>query len=1052
MKKVRIVILLLLLAAVGLLALFNPRTLQDWVYVTVGKPVVNYLFTRAEEQYKQKYGEALDERITPRELYRRVKHGNQLKPDLRFVEAAEQLYAFVYATDAVSAELTASDRSWEVRIDGSQAGSLPFFPSFGEGLAWLETWAVRLIDETGFALPAATSDSDLIEAGRDGYNPSALIDNLQRLDQRWNSGERSGQTLHAVVNNLTHLSLINGDTIGLGDDHNARTLAMLALARVVNPAVDYRQQRSKLAYALGYLGDSRRLLAETADGSAWRDFIEEDNLGLIERLSGGGAVNEARYLMLRRLAQLGATQKWLDFLYRFYGRERIPVHALMTGYELDRSQVFYYVSHAVPLVMVELAGGETAWQKLARQVLPHVPRVRGEIGRTMDELLAEMLRPGLGWSFNEFNRILEAGRGRYVGPFIGGDAWVGLQRSFFIGAIYKHGVYTLDRMESARATAHLVNQLQAVDADEARLLAAYFDFLVRARGNQVSIAEALPLIEALEVYGGEPMYRVFEQIRDGFDYGSARVATLMASIVNASDSRVEGRFGYAYNVQRYLFDPGKAHLAYRAIIRDEAANSQSARAWVAYYYDDMAAMIDVLNDPKTTFETADHVVENIEDRRLSNAQLDRIYRLMLDKYAWNWHLRRHYIDALERKQRFADGRAQAIDWLQNHSEYAHRYDLLRAQVYVGRSYRLEGKLDQAQAAIENTLIDDYGFGFYEATRIALARGDTARAVEIAETMRGRYPNSRYSLRNLVRAYWANGDHESAAKLLDAAPARGFYAWRNVFGEIFSDVFAADVAGGTAAFEALANTGIDHIRIVEIAKRANRNGLHELAFKSSGLLTADGPGIFVYKLYAYAALEQWQGTQAALAWLDEQFPSQDRNWYAPIIYYQGRYDLLWEFISEPGKGSHPQGIWTIRAAASVIDPETKPGYRRRLADYYASRDGNEYYDRLGRMALGLDSGEAMLNTTYAAKGLAETAYYKAIQEYARGDYYAAADWMRVAVETRYRINSEYRWAYGQLETWAIGGIELSLQIAQSRSREQPLEASSRSTTNALAQPL
>ena len=129
-----------------------------------------------------------------------------------------------------------------------------------------------------------------------------------------------------------------------------------------------------------------------------------------------------------------------------------------------------------------------------------------------------------------------------------------------------------------------------------------------------------------------------------------------------------------------------------------------------------------------------------------------------------------------------------------------------------------------------------------------------------------------------------------------------------------------------------------------------------------------------------------------------------------------HDLLWEFISEPDKGDYPYMVWLTRAVAYIQNPEKKPERYQALLDYYNNPNNNDYYDRLGRMAMNIDSGDELLNQPAGAKTLGEISYYKAIQEYGMGNYNFAADWFLVTLESGYKRNGEYRWAHDKLYTW------------------------------------
>lgn len=104
--------------------------------------------------------------------------------------------------------------------------------------------------------------------------------------------------------------------------------------------------------------------------------------------------------------------------------------------------------------------------------------------------------------------------------------------------------------------------------------------------------------------------------------------------------------------------------------------------------------------------------------------------------------------------------------------------------------------------------------------------------------------------------------------------------------------------------------------------------------------------------------------------------------------------------------------------------------QQLQRYYNDAEHDNFYDELGRLALGINSDEKLLNTSFTAKRLGEVSYYKGVYEYSKGSYQEAASWFRTTVETRLFTNGEYRWAYGTLYTWANKSTELRIQIEES----------------------
>jgi len=1028
MKKIRITILLSALVGILLLWAVNPALLQDWIYASIGKPAQTYLMEMAAQQ--RPVGEALPGNMTVVELRERVDTMYQLKPDRRFIQAAEYIRHIVSAKPSPPVELAWVEDEWQFKIESKVIGALPAYASFEQGLSLLQSWAGDLMKSRGLSVTPATGNSRRVYAGGDGFNPTILIERLGELNSRWDPLIRGGETIHDASTYLTRLALINRDFIQLGDLHNSRAIGVLTLAILMNPDLDYDEQKSQLAYATGYTADAERFAANLSEDNLWRGFISEDDALLKNHLSESDAENEARYYWLLRLAQQGNSNQWLAHFNRYYLQERIPVHALLTGYELGQANWYSYLSHTIPLVMVEMTGGARVWGRLADEVIRLLPPDQRKLAKPVVDALKSILQPRLKTVLERFNQRLEEGQANYTGIFLDGPHWKSYQSSLMLNSVYQQGMCALDCFGNPEQASYIGNQLIESGSGQAGRIGKYLVTVTLAEKDKATVDEVIQAIDGVKVLGATPVFRLFDEIKDNFTFGSAEAADIVSNMVSSIDSRVDGRYDYAKAMGDYLLNIGTAERVYQTIIDDSPTNSGKLRAWRGFYFRDLEVVETLLEDPRLSYAVTRYIADRFASEELSDSGLERVYLKILSRYPGSLGIRMTYFEALEDRGYYQAGRETMLEWHTKYSKRAYPTERFRALTYIGRSYRMEGKLEKAREAIQPTLDGSYGYGYYESTRIALAEGQVEEAMRIAEEVRGRYPASRYSLQNSLRAYWVAGEYAKAARLIGNAPRYSHGFWRQDLGRIFTQSFEANSSAGTAAIRALVDEGLASIKILELVFAANSKGLNELAFNASQELRYEGQGGFVYKLHAYRALKEWKGKKEALAWLKSQYSEGKRNSLSTIVYYYQEHDLLWDFITNPEKGSHPYGVWYIRAAAQAMGSQKDEARNRQLLNYYDNPEHNSFYDDLGRLALGLESDETLLNTPYSAKRLGEVSYYKGVYEYSQGRYQEAADWFRTTVETRATTNGEYRWAYGSLYTWISKDTELRRQIEAS----------------------
>jgi len=258
-------------------------------------------------------------------------------------------------------------------------------------------------------------------------------------------------------------------------------------------------------------------------------------------------------------------------------------------------------------------------------------------------------------------------------------------------------------------------------------------------------------------------------------------------------------------------------------------------------------------------------------------------------------------------------------------------------------------------------------------------------------------------------------------------------WRYEIAPAFARVFGRRPVGeGQEAFEALIQGGIPNTLIDGLPAAAADSGYYALALAVKARILPppggnergdDGDAVEFYR-YMVAA----RGKGAAREWLNTRWgPSQARR-QALSIYRNGTYDLLWELNAAPDDGVDGSHYWLVRTLAWIQDPHRDPVRGAQLKAFYQRADAR-FYHLAGRCLLGMEPDETLLLWATTPHHRAEVSYYLGIKALSQRRYTAAADWLRVTVETRSERDWEILWAKDLLTRWTNTGRELSVAVPQ-----------------------
>ncbi len=952
---------------------------------------------------------------TANQLYKKTKHKYALKPDNRIVQAAAQLKLILTGQPAESLEFKYQEGFWLVFINQNKIGRLPEIPSFKQGLEFLLKYADLVLKQHPLTItPLGKTDSQL--AGTDGFYPQHLTQNLVKLDQQWRDGKHTEQVLLAVLENLVRMVFGSVDELQFTDDLAGRSLAVLVLAkRLVSDS--QQELESQLAYSLGYRAHAKNIIREMPEDMTWKRFLQKDVKALKKELGFNNAAPEARFYLLKLFAASHDYAEWVTHMQQYYHDKSAPIHAMMSGFQLGRFDTLKRISRSIPGLVVDSAADKNNWKRQWEAILPYLVTPDSKEFKKLEKIINLLFQPNVKQQFRQFNALLDSQSELYTGPFLDKSVWRDYQKSFFVNSIYKHGRFNLDSWNNLQETENFSKLLQAVDNPDAQHLATFFQQLLKAEKGEAEVNELVSTMNQMNDYGPLPQFRLYEEIDAKLNYGSPLVSQILPIIVENIDGRMGRRISYANMLRSKALYLSKAEQVYLSNLRDGGDNSVSLEAWLARYFGEHDKLTRLLKRKKLSASVVNSILGKILHSNLSDSEQDVLYLNILDRYPKDWDIYSRYIDALESREDHKKAIGVANYWLKTVDEHTNTFDYYQALIALSRNYRQINLPKRSLKIISPILKSYYGWAFYEATEVYLQLENYDSALKIAKEARKRYETSTSSLMNLVKVYWHRAEYDTAAGLLQNGNAKlSVENWRWKVGSAFVVTFENKTDSGLKAAKAMLKTSIEPINLSSMAVEINKQKLYHIAFYIQSNIEVDNFQSVYYKINAYSPMKSMKGKQQALDWLSSQVSKKWKNRSSMLMMENEMHELLWDFIRVPDPKDHPDMIWLTRAAAYIQNPVKEPETYLKLLDYYNDENNNTYIDQLGRMAMNLNSGDALLNLAADANKLGEISYYKAIQEYGNGNFNLAADWFLVTLETGYKRNAEYRWAHDKLYTW------------------------------------
>lgn len=895
----------------------------------------------------------------------------RLKPDRRFLLAAQDIVNFMNEGPDCEAAVRFADDEWKISCGSKALGEFPKIPDFDDAMRLLQQLATKRLDQIGFRSIRNYARDITVPKRFRIFNVPGLLNAVKKLPNTAGAIQRNPAVLAEAAMALCRLDFMRADAAGVGDAFSARTLAALAIAISAGFVLD--EEESMAAYNLGY----REAAIERADtlpaNNSWKSYLNQDDHALLHAARIDSDDPEAPYLWLWRLAQqnnLAAWKKWVRLRFSHSINELgVATTAISLGsIAVDRWSGISLMRGAARLVG---GGDEFAYEPKAHDAAS-----------------------------------------RWHSPFLTPKEYLGLVNSFYFGGAWQIEYVAIDRRDvpsEADGVIATVGKLQSpLGKEVARWLVDY----QRLSSGQISADRAVADGLGFRLLGAAPRFGLLDKAMQKYPDESWRRTEIARHAVTVLDTRPAVAIDYA-NWLGGLGYLSAARQLWGAYSSGAARPRANIDVWLAQYNEGPKALVRIAMDSGVKIGIRRYAAELLDQSGASEATMLPLYDAMLASDPTDGATYLSYINLLKKHGDYAHIIGTAKKWqLNNQGKQPDPFDYWRAIVATSFGLMKIGKADAAWREIKPILGSYYGRALTQGVRVLLALNRIDEARKLARAEADRYPNSIASVMPVVRVYWRAGKYQQAAAILDGMrPRITGSEWRKDVATVFVKALGGDVKRAVSAFKAMVDAKIDPDMLNIVAEVAGQHN-PELGFRVCALIRRPGLAGISESVNAYRFLKKWRGADKALAWLHGQIPQRFQVPAAMVYFDMNEPDLLWEMIAATGDSNDDQAVWLYRSAAFVMSRRQPYARKMALTAHYAEA-GNGWYDRLGRYVLGLNRAAIPLDKKMTVRQISEASFYLGLRALKDGKIDEGLDWLRVDLETEDQHNGEYRWAYGLL---------------------------------------
>jgi len=940
--------------------------------------------------------------IAPRNPREQLYASYRLGPDRRCLRAVAEINRMLTSAELAVAEAEFDRGQWRVRYRAQEVGTLPEFPDFPDLLRLLTNYAGGLkptsalkLQSVGQARPEIAHELDALRA----------IPAAQMTDRLWRNGPRNAELLRQGMQSLTLLAFLNLDQVHASDLVAARALATLAVVESATGQPAAREECLQ-AQAMGYFSHACNLAARLPATDPLRQYLQREDRALETSARAQTSSMEARYLQARRLAEKRDLFGWLNYVDRHLSKDAgFVLPLLQSGLTLDWFETREELSAI-----------------LARQVLL-------ELGKFSPATAA----PEAGGAPGETNGLLariESALDKVEVQPGGLCLDRGLIQAYYRGCYYsalkEAGLHYLDYRSSIQAASRFAESLGPAPAGPAAEFKDWYAHLVVSKEGHGSLADLRGDLGSLGAFGQPLLSRTFEEIEDLVPYGETTLLDAGRELSRKLDSRPKNVLELGVIAHQNLLAFGLAEKLLVSGIAAQQFHELRLQAWDAAYRGDRHRLEELLAlpelEPKEKFEVL-LFLQNQEG--VTTNLLRQEYERLIAAQPDAWSVTSAYADYLEKQEDYPTARRFTQAWLDRKVKNVSGFDEILARTALARMYYHQGRYAEGLKAIE-PVGETHKLSAMQRKALLLDRlGREQEAAALAQTAHDLYPDNLDALALMVELDWRHGRYPQAAAHLAHWPYPiNSTDWRWNLGPLFLDCFKGRDAEAVSAAEAMiaVNLGRGH-QLGQFAAEAANHGNPALAFDIQSRLRTGGLEQFELSTGAYGYLKAWKGQAAALEWVRQRIPAQDRMTLAMFAHEPDHPELLWEVAPAQLSGFGADYYWLMRAAASLKPGTDNASRRQALKEYYEKNNGS-YYDLAGRYLLGMADEKDVVAAAVTPKQQCELYYFIGFKAQQEGRIRDAADWYWLSIATGLINNGEAHWAYNQLHSWKNASKSLS----------------------------
>jgi tetratricopeptide (TPR) repeat protein len=914
----------------------------------------------------------------------------RLEPDRRFMVAAVEIDRLLGGKEIPAIRACFGNGKWHLYCEGEEVGALPEFPGFADMAGWLEQWTKARMEENDFEWGDRSLDASFrneMQRGRDHFLDTGIFPILKKLDDRWARGDNPSEAVAWARRLYTLLSLQSLDSVETGDELTSRTIALLTLSKAAKTG-DTARDEALLAYLTGYSHHAATMAAMLPGSDPVRLFVCRDQEKLKAAAETPGSPRLTRYLYLSSLAGKKEGRLWLEGRFRLFPDCAGEPSILKSGL----AGANFGLNESLPLQVMG---------QLMRRMAP------GEV-KAVDNL-QEM-------NFDRFEAGVAERTLGYTGPFLERNLAVRYYNGYLNSCLDTAFRFQLDQFGSEESARGFLTGLRKTKSETVSCFISWAGHLVDLREGKGGMPQVVADVETPSSLGLPARLRSMKELTERWDWSDPRLSVSIRKLAWRMDSRPDHREALSTLAFSFLYDLPMYRRLMVSLDRDAPELYPHAHVVVSAFRNDLEALRRAAQDTELDAWYRFNAADKLAQRGEPDAEVETLYEAIVQAGDLRWSEIERFVEFQEMKARPDKAQKAVLDWLGSHGP-DDGFDYIHAKRKLALLLLKEGRSGEALKVIRE-VAGSWQAGALESNALILDKlNRRAEAIEVMQMVIGRYPTLIRSRALLARFFWEAGRFDEAATIILQAPNPPTqFDWNGEISPAFAEAFRGKGKPAmAAAIEALRRNGGSDWNLFQMAEHFRENGDEATSFEIGSGLQGDLVQSLIFRIGSFRSLSQWKGREAALAWIREQVPLQQRNLAAYFAYEEDEYDLVWDLIGEPppGNDEETENGWLFKACV-WLKTGAKKDARYAALEKALRIPGKTKYSVMARYLLGMAPEAQLFTFRDTPKSRGEISYYIALKAMADGRPEDASDWFRICKETGFSMNGEYRFASHELD--------------------------------------